>query len=170
MKKIRSTQVYYAIYKSKEFVLVKNDEDKTSEWILFASDYYNNKESGKECNFIKVENRYYLPITPSQVGCAYRIKNFCECLGDVLKCGYDDEKQEFTFDMRSESKEICEKHGLSHAWERSNVSRGIEDVDLWFVAPDSEILNVWEIHEPIKDFPFKGPEKVWVKKDGVWLR
>ena len=113
---------------------------------------------------------YYLPITPDDLESAYSVENYCEYKGDILRCSYNDRKQTFGFDMRGASKELCEKHGLGHEWYRCWVSRGYEDSQMFFEVPDSEILNVWEIHKPIDGFPFKGPEKVWVKRDGVWLR
>lgn len=112
----------------------------------------------------------YLPITPSELDCAYSIENYCEYRGEVLECSFNGEKNEFGFDMRWVSKEICEKFGLAYEYERKVISRGIEDTGLVMSVPDSEIQNVWEMHKPIEGFPFKGPEKVWVKKDGIWLR
>jgi hypothetical protein len=113
---------------------------------------------------------YRLPITPSELDSAYSIENYCEYRGEVLECSFNGEKNEFGFDMRWVSKEICEKFGLAHEYERKLISRGIEDTGLVMRVPDSEIQDVWEIHKPIEGFAFKGPEKVWVKKDGVWLR
>ncbi|MCK9156920.1 MAG: hypothetical protein M0P12_12655 [Paludibacteraceae bacterium] len=164
----------FAIYHSAKFRLDPNTEDRSTCWELFSYVFLKDSKDALTWGFkpflLDGETCYYLPITPSQVESAYSITNYCECQGDVLECGYDDEKQEFTFDMRGVSKEICNKHGLGHAWERYNISRGIEEMGMVLCIPDSEIPNVWEEHLPIKDFPFKGPEKVWVKKDGVWLR
>jgi|GEM_PF-2488723 hypothetical protein len=147
------------------------------EWKLFSSLIYNDVQKAKEMNFrsLPIGDRYtvesyYLPITPSELDSAYSIENYCEYRGEVLECSFNGEKNEFGFDMRWVSKEICEKFGLAYEYERKVISRGIEDTGLVMRVPDSEIQDVWEIHKPIEGFPFKGPEKVWVKKDGVWLR
>lgn len=149
-----------AIYKGILFELTFNNE------LLTENSYYL-KWNFKEDKFAKC---YYLPITPSELDSAYSIENYCEYRGEVLECSFNGEKNEFGFDMRWVSKEICEKFGLAHEYERKVISRGIEDTGLVMRVPDSEIQDVWEIHKPIEGFPFKGPEKVWVKKDGVWLR
>lgn len=149
-----------AIYKGVLFELTISNE------LLTENSYYL-KWNFKEDKFAKC---YYLPITPSELDSAYSIENYCEYRGEVLECSFNGEKNEFGFDMRWVSKEICEKFGLAHEYERNVISRGIEDTGLVMRVPDSEIQDVWEIHKPIEGFPFKGPEKVWVKKDGVWLR
>jgi hypothetical protein len=149
-----------AIYKGILFELTINNE------LLTENSYYL-KWNFKEDKFAKC---YYLPITPSELDSAYSIENYCEYRGEVLECSFNGEKNEFGFDMRWVSKEICEKFGLAYEYERKVISRGIEDTGLVMRVPDSEIQDVWEIHKPIEGFPFKGPEKVWVKKDGVWLR
>ena len=149
-----------AIYKGVLFELTISNE------LLTENSYYL-KWNFKEDKFAKC---YYLPITPSELDSAYSIENYCEYRGEVLECSFNGEKNEFGFDMRWVSKEICEKFGLAYEYERKVISRGIEDTGLVMSVPDSEIQNVWEMHKPIEGFPFKGPEKVWVKKDGVWLR
>ena len=162
--------VKFAIYESKEFVLTQNDEDRSSVWMLFSSNYYGTINDAKSLGFLSSNQTYYLPITPDDLESAYSVENYCEYKGDILECYYEDEKQQFSFDMRGASKELCEKFGLAYEYERWCISRGYEDSQMFFEVPDSEILNVWEIHKPIDGFPFKGPEKVWVKRDGVWLR
>ena len=159
-----------AIYKSIEFGLTDHNFDGSSKWYLHASEYYGNDGEAAKLNFIRTGECYYLPITPSELDSAYSIENYCEYRGEVLECSFYGEKNEFGFDMRWVNKEICEKFGLAHEYERNVISRGIEDTGLVMRVPDSEIQDVWEIHKPIEGFPFKGPEKVWVKKDGVWLR
>ena len=72
--------------------------------------------------------------------------------------------------MQREDIKLYEKFGLTEAYKRVLCSYGYDDSGMYLHIPDSEILNVWEIHKPIDGFPFKGPEKVWVKRDGVWLR
>lgn len=34
---------------------------------------------------------------------------------------------------------------------------------------DDEIPDVWQIRKPVEGFPMLGEEKVYIKKDGVWL-
>lgn len=34
---------------------------------------------------------------------------------------------------------------------------------------DQEISDVWQIRKPVEGFPMLGEEKVYIKKDGVWL-
>jgi hypothetical protein len=72
--------------------------------------------------------------------------------------------------MLYEDESLYPKLGLTEAFERVRRSNGYDDAGMILEIPDNEIPNVWEEHLPIKGFPFKGPEKVWVKKDGVWLR
>lgn len=36
-------------------------------------------------------------------------------------------------------------------------------------VPDSEVTDIYEIRKPIEGFPFVSPEKVYHKKDGVWI-
>ena len=175
MKKLRFENI--GVYCNKEFRLSLNDIDKTSTWKLYSDEEYGTNADACDCSFKKlplnsrfVVESYYLPITPTDLDCAYSIENYCEYRREVLECSFNGEKNEFGFDMRWVSKEICEKFGLAYEYERKVISRGIEDTGLVMSVPDSEIQNVWEMHKPIEGFPFKGPEKVWVKKDGVWLR
>ena len=176
-RRLKDAYFCYAIFQGDEFILSKNKETNESEWKLFSSLIYNDVQKAKEMNFrpLPIGDRYtvesyYLPITPTELDSAYSIENYCEYSGEVLECSFNGEKNEFGFDMRWVSKEICEKFGLAYEYERKVISRGIEDTGLVMSVPDSEIQDVWEIHKPIEGFPFKGPEKVWVKKDGVWLR
>ena len=113
---------------------------------------------------------YYLPITPDDLESAYSVENYCEYKGEELKCGYEDDEDMFYINMIYEDRSLYEKFGLTEAYKRVLCSYGYDDSGMLLSIPDSEILNVWEIHKPIDGFPFKGPEKVWVKRDGVWLR
>ena len=171
MDKLRDAK--YAIYNGRSFILCHNSQNR-EEWILsgFVADFLQlHKEKSLIKRFWFNECEWgYLPITPSELDSAYSIENYCEYRGEVLECSFNGEKNEFGFDMRWVSKEICEKFGLAYEYERKVISRGVEDTGLVMRVPDSEIQDVWEIHKPIEGFPFKGPEKVWVKKDGVWLR
>lgn len=42
---------------------------------------------------------------------------------------------------------------------------------IWYFLDlrDQEISDVWQIRKPVEGFPMLGEEKVYVKKDGVWL-
>lgn len=49
-----------------------------------------------------------------------------------------------------------------------------EDTHLWdkvylLDVLDDEIPDVWQIRKPVEGFPMLGEEKVYIKKDGVWL-
>ena len=145
--------------------------------MLYSSLSYGTNEYARKFGFKKLEisicnpeESYYLPICPSELESAYSIENYCVYKGTVLVCSYYDDKNQFCFDMRCVSKEQCEKFGLANEYERMINSRGIEDMGMSISVPDSEILDVWETYNPIEVFLFKGPEKVWVKKNGVWLR
>ena len=172
----------FAVYRNYEFKLCDNIDDKKSEWELFSSIRFKNVDIALKYNFkkcfrydscngheVKVEC-YYLPITPSQVESAYEIKNFCEYKGKSLHCEYRDEEKKFRINMLYEDESLYPKLGLTEAFERVRRSNGYDDAGMILEIPDNEIPNVWEEHLPIKGFPFKGPEKVWMKKDGVWLR
>lgn len=113
---------------------------------------------------------YYLPITLSELDSAYSIENYCEYNGDVLKCAYSEECGTFSLDL-GENEELCRRYGIGEVYNRYKAAGGIECFnDLWIVVPEDEVLDVWEQRIPIDGFPFKGPEKVYVRKDGVWLR
>ena len=178
MNRLKEVRFYYAIYKSFEFILVDNDDDKTTEWELFSSlKYDNDVQKAKEMNFrpLPIGDRYtvesyYLPITPSELDSAYSIENYCEYNGDVLKCAYSEERRTFSVEL-GENEELCRRYGIGDVYDRYIGSRGYECYnDLWIVVPEDEVLDVWEQRSPIKGFPFHGPEKVYVRKDGVWLR
>lgn len=112
----------------------------------------------------------YLPITPSELDSAYSIENYCEYNGDVLKCVYGEEDHVFALHL-GDNEELCRRYGIGHVYDRYIGSRGYECFnDLWIVVPEDEVLDVWEQRSPIKGFPFHGPERVYVRKDGVWLR
>lgn len=112
----------------------------------------------------------YLPITPTDLDSAYSIENYCEYNGDVLKCAYSEERRTFSLHL-GENEELCRRYGIGDVYDRYIGSRGYECYnDLWIVVPEDEVLDVWEQRSPIKGFPFHGPERVYVKKDGVWLR
>ena len=112
----------------------------------------------------------YLPITPSELDSAYSIENYCEYNGDVLKCAYSEERRTFSLHL-GENEKLCRRYGIGDVYDRYVGSRGYECYnDLWIVVPEDEVLDVWEQRSPIKGFPFHGPEKVYVRKDGVWLR
>ena len=149
-----------AIYKGVLFELTISNE------LLTENSYYL-KWNFKEDKFAKC---YYLPITPSELDSAYSIENYCEYNGDVLKCAYSEERRTFSLDL-GENEELCRRYGIGDVYDRYIGSRGYECYnDLWIVVPEDEVLDVWEQRSPIKGFPFHGPEKVYVKKDGVWLR
>jgi len=113
---------------------------------------------------------FILPITPSELDSAYSIENYCEYNGDVLKCAYSEERRTFSLHL-GENEELCRQYGIGDVYDRYIGSRGYECYnDLWIVVPEDEVLNVWEQRSPIKGYPFHGPEKVYVRKDGVWLR
>ena len=178
MNRLKEVRFYYAIYKSFEFILVDNDDDKTTEWELFSSlKYDNDVQKAKEMNFrpLPIGDRYtvesyYLPITPSELDSAYSIENYCEYNGDVLKCAYSEERRTFSLHL-GENEELCRRYGIGDVYDRYIGSRGYECYnDLWIVVPEDEVLDVWEQRSPIKGFPFHGPERVYVRKDGVWLR
>ena len=159
-----------AIYKSIEFGLTDHNFDGSSKWYLHASEYYGNDGEAAKLNFIRTGECYYLPITPSELDSAYSIENYCEYNGDVLKCVYGEEDHVFALHL-GENEELCRRYGIGHVYDRYIGSRGYECFnDLWINVPEDEVLDVWEQRSPIKGFPFHGPERVYVRKDGVWLR
>ena len=159
-----------AIYKSIEFGLTDHNFDGSSKWYLHASEYYGNDGEAAKLNFIRTGECYYLPITPSELDSAYSIENYCEYNGDVLKCVYGEEDHVFALHL-GENEELCRRYGIGDVYDRYIGSRGYECFnDLWINVPEDEVLDVWEQRSPIKGFPFHGPERVYVKKDGVWLR
>ncbi len=113
---------------------------------------------------------YWLPITPDLLENAYKSECYCEYNGDVFGCAYSEERGTFSVEL-GENEELCRRYGIGDVYDRYIGSRGYEYFnDLWIVVPEDEVLDVWEQRSPIKGFPFHGPEKVYVKKDGVWLR
>jgi len=113
---------------------------------------------------------YRLPITPDLLENAYSFECYGEYNGDVLKCAYSEERRTFSLHL-GENEELCRRYGIGDVYDRYIGSRGYECYnDLWIVVPEDEVLDVWEQRSPIKGFPFHGPEKVYVRKDGVWLR
>ena len=149
-----------AIYKGVLFELTINNE------LLTENSYYL-KWNFKEDKFAKC---YYLPITPSELDSAYSIENYCEYNGDVLKCAYSEERRTFSLHL-GENEELCRRYGIGDVYDRYIGSRGYECYnDLWIVVPEDEVLDYWEQRSPIKGFPFQGPERVDLRKDGVWLR
>ena len=159
-----------AIYKSIEFGLTDHNFDGSSKWYLHASEYYGNDGEAAKLNFIRTGECYYLPITPSELDSAYSIENYCEYNGDVLKCVYGEEDHVFALHL-GENEELCRRYGIGDVYDRYIGSRGYECFnDLWINVPEDEVLDVWEQRSPIKGFPFHGPERVYVRKDGVWLR
>ena len=175
MKKLRFGNI--GVYSNKEFRLSLNDIDKTSVWKLYSDEEYGTNADACECSFKKlalnsrfVVESYYLPITPSELDSAYSIENYCEYNGDVLKCAYSEERRTFSLHL-GENEELCRRYGIGDVYDRYIGSRGYECYnDLWIVVPEDEVLDVWEQRSPIKGFPFHGPERVYVRKDGVWLR
>lgn len=175
MKKLRIGNI--GVYFNKEFRLSLNDIDKTSVWKLYSDEEYGTNADAGECSFKKlalssrfVVESYNLPITPSKLDSAYSIENYCEYNGDVLKCAYSEEEHVFALHL-GENEELCRRYGIGHVYDRYIVSRGYECFnDLWINVSKDEVLDVWEQRIPIDGFPFKGPEKVYVRKDGVWLR
>jgi len=124
----------------------------------------------KKKGFVPHMDCFILPITPSELDSAYSIENYCEYNGDVLKCAYSEERRTFSLHL-GENEELCRQYGIGDVYDRYIGSRGYECYnDLWIVVPEDEVLNVWEQRSPIKGYPFHGPEKVYVRKDGVWLR
>jgi len=171
MDKLRDAK--YAIYNDRSFILCHNPQNR-EEWILsgFVADFLQlHKEKSLIKRFWFNECEWgYLPITPSELDCAYSIENFCEYNGDVLKCVYGEEDHVFALHL-GENEELCRRYGIGHVYDRYIGSRGYECFnDLWIVVPEDEVLDVWEQRSPIKGFPFHGPERVYVRKDGVWLR
>ena len=160
MSHLENTLFDRAIYKGALFELTINNDLRTK------NSYYL-KWNFKEDKYAKC---YYLPITPTDLDCAYSIKNYCEYNGDVLECGYSEERRTFSLHL-GENEELCRRYGIGDVYDRYIGSRGYECYnDLWIVVPEDEVLDVWEQRSPIKGFPFHGPEKVYVRKDGVWLR
>ena len=176
-RRLKYANFCYAIFHGDEFILSKNKETNETEWKLFSSLIYNDVQKAKEMNFrsLPIGDRYtvesyYLPITPSELDSAYSIENYCEYNGDVLKCAYSEERRTFSLHL-GENEELCRRYGIGDVYDRYVGSRGYECYnDLWIVVPEDEVLDVWEQRSPIKGFPFHGPEKVYVRKDGVWLR
>jgi hypothetical protein len=113
---------------------------------------------------------YRLPITPDLLENAYKSECYGEYNGDVLECEYSKERRTFSVHL-GENEELCRRYGIGDVYDRYIGSRGYECFnDLWIVVPEDEVLDVWEQRSPIKEFQFHGPEKVYVRKDGVWLR
>ena len=113
---------------------------------------------------------YRLPITPDLLENAYSFECYGEYNGDVLKCAYSEERRTFSVEL-GENEELCRRYGIGNVYDRYIGSRGYECFnDLWIVVPEDEVLDYWEQRSPIKGFPFQGPERVDLRKDGVWLR
>ncbi len=156
----RFREGYFAIFRGKEFHLDK-------------SGYYgwglDGKESDKNLGFKPGQNYspfhfgFVLPITPDQVESAYRLETWARYKGyDFFVRGYDKEN---------------DTYGLSIPWEMSKeivlhlfgiIRRSGHDDDTPFFK-DVEFEDIWELRTPIEGFRFVGPEKVYLKKDGVWL-
>ncbi len=67
--------------------------------------------------------------------------------------------------IESKDIEAAKKLGLKLAYEDTRQWGDDYLLDL----PDNEIPDVWQIRKPVEGFPMLGEEKVYIKKDGVWL-
>ena len=113
---------------------------------------------------------YWLTITSDLLENAYKSECYGEYNGDVLECDYSKERRTFSVHL-GENEELCRRYGIGDVYDRYIGSRGYECFnDLWIVVPEDEVLDFWEQRSPIKGFPFHGPERVDLRKDGVWLR
>ncbi len=148
----------YAKYLGGEFPLHPNILDRQTKWMIWGD------ESGNVCvKYDLVHQVHYLPITPDQVESAYRLETWARYKGyDFFVRGYDKEN---------------DTYGLSIPWEMSKelvlhlfgiTRRYGHDDDTPFFK-DVEFEDIWELRSPIEGFRFVGPEKVYLKKEGVWL-
>lgn len=183
----------YAVFNGITFILFNNFPD-SNEWILsgYVSDFLLiHKEKSLIKRFFLHEEELnhplitpellenadskeyecgHLPISPDLLENAFSTEYYCEYNGDVLKCAYSEKERTFSL-LLGENEELCRRYGIGKVYDRYIASGGNECFnDLWIVVPEDTVLDVWEQRIPIDGFPFKGPEKVYVRKNGAWLR
>ena len=165
--KLENTYFNRALYKGVLFELTFNNE-------LLTEDSYYLKWNFKEDRSAKC---FYLPITPDDLESAYSVENYCEYKGEEFpNVFFNDEEKTFCINLYISDRKYSGLLGREELYDKVlNDRTPFEEQSIILSQlnrdiPDSEILNGWEIHKLIDGFPFKGPEKVWVKRDGVWLR
>ncbi len=144
----------YAIYNGIEFFLRKRDDG----WKLLSKNDFTHY-GFQPCGI----GSWGLYTTPDQVESAYRLETWARYKGyDFFVRGYDKEN---------------DTYGLSIPWEMGNevvlhlfgiIRRSGHDDDTPFFKADA-FEDIWELRTPVEGFCFVGPEKVYLKKDGVWL-
>ncbi len=114
--------------------------------------------------YMQDENDYIKPVKKEDIDSAYRVMHNC-----VTYKGY-----EGFLNTYNEETHIMEIGFRDEDGKALGIKPWIDEYDKNMVyynvkVPDDEVEAIYEIRKQIKGFPFTCPEKVYHKKDGVWI-
>lgn len=115
---------------------------------------------------------YKRPCDQSEIEAAYCLKGtYTSYKGfEVRLFAFDEGRKIFRTDLErcNNCEQLVKNLGLKPTYDYNE--KYWESMPMYKIEiPDAEIPNVWQIRKPVEGFPMLGEEKVYIKKDGVWL-
>ena len=153
---------FYAEYKGETFKFRELVDD---QWfIIIANDEGEDRLNlAKKYNFqISEFGHFNLPVTADQIDNAYKLIYYGTIDGYQFRLMFnrkDSINCDFVYDTYD--------HDLQRHFGLPLITN--PHMDNWFRSDITKLTDCWESREPIPGFPFKGPEKIYIKFDGVMV-
>lgn len=150
-------------YKGFEFGIIKS----------FEPDEYVKEQNEEPNQFTSIVNKFFEQANQTVFRMMFVYDSFTQT-DTHSKYSYDEQRKKRISIYEYNMQRILRLEFGQNYNERIDLKLAHKDTRQWgesylLDVLDDDIPDVWQIRKPVEGFPMLGEEKVYIKKDGVWL-